>query len=602
MMIPRYRSQDALDRRGSIGALVTIFGRFFRFLLPYWDKLLLVLLVGQANAFIWLIPPLLSIRIIDEVFPQRNWTLGVHIVLASLAVEIFGLYLNLVTGYVQEWLAMFVTYRIQFGFLRHLQRLSLSFLRTRPAGEHLLRATDDPGETSDLILRTIPDLVVPFQTLAANVAIIAVIKPQLALLALAYVIPFATIQHLFTGWIRNRTKSLMAREQEHQGRFVELIHAFKTTRALNREATERRKLLTTWARVRRAQWRIWWLDFFREGALEHLQFLIFLIALPLLTIHWVIGGQMTMGEYVAAGWIISRFVEPVEMIVEWFQGTRLQLVQGERMLDTLDVEPDVEDDEHAEALPSRIDGRITFDGVSYAYPGGPQVLRDIKLTIEPGETLAIVGPSGAGKSTLLGLVCRFHRPTKGRVLLDGYDINRVKRSSLMRHVGVCLQDTLLLMGTVGENIWYGGVDPSRAEIEEAARLAGVHDFVVDLPGGYETMLGEDGNLSGGQAQRIGLARAIVRDPRVLLLDEVTNNLDPVLHREIVQSLRGVSRGRTVLMVSHSLLDIQDADRICVLNERGEVSQLGRHDELMAAAGKYRQMWSDDRPRLDHEGG
>jgi ABC-type multidrug transport system fused ATPase/permease subunit len=593
MMVPRYQSQDALDRRGSIGTLAIIFGRFFRYLLPYWDKILLVVLVGQANALINLIPPLLSIRIIDEVLPQRNWTLGVHIVLASLGVEIFGLYLNLVTRYVYEWLHMFVGYRIEFGFLRHLQKLSLSFLQTRPAGEHLMRATSDPSEIGNLVIRTIPDLVVPFQTLAANVAVIAVIKPQLALVALAYVIPFTILQHLFIGWIRNRSKSLMAREQEQQGRFVELIHAFKTSRAFNREATERRKLFTTWARVWRARWRIWWLEFFQEGAVEHLGFLVFLIAMPLLTIRWVLGGQMTMGEYVAAGWLIWRFVDPVAMIVEWFQGTRLQLVQGERMLDTLDVKPDLEDNEHAETLPSRIDGRITLDNVSYAYPGGPQVLRNINLAIEPGERLAIVGPSGAGKSTLLGLICRFHRPTEGRVLLDGHDINRVRRSSLMRHVGVCLQDTLLLMGTIGENIWYGGIDPSRAEIEEAAGLAGIHDFVVDLPDGYETMLGEDGNLSGGQEQRIGLARAVVRDPRVLLLDEVTTNLDPLLHREIVESLRGASRGRTVLMVSHSLLDIHDADRICVLNERGEVAQLGRHEELMAAAGIYRQMWSDD---------
>ncbi len=593
MMIPRYQSQDALDRRGSIGTLATIFGRFFRYLLPYWDKVLLVVLVGQANALIQLIPPLLSIRIIDEVFPQRNWTLGVYIVLASLGVELFGLYLNIVTGYVYEWLHMFVGYRIQFGFLRHLQKLPLSFLQSRPAGEHLLRATHDPEEISDLMVRTIPDLVVPFQTLAANVAMIAVIKPQLALLALGYVIPFATMQHLFIGWLRNRSKSLMAREQEHQGRFVELIHAFKTTRALNREATERRKLFTTWAREWRASWRVWWIEFFQRAALEHLAFLFSLVALPLLTIRWVIAGQMTPGEYVAAGWIIWRFVEPVEMIVDWFQETRLQLVQGERMLDTLDVKPDVEDDDHTETLPPTIDGRITLENVSYAYPGGPPVLRNINLTIEPGQRLAIVGPSGAGKSTLLGLLCRFHRPTEGRVLLDGHDINRVRRSSLMRHVGVCLQDTLLLMGTIGENIWYGGIDPSREEIEGAARLAGIHDFVVDLPDGYETMLGEDGNLSGGQEQRLGLARAIVRDPRVLLLDEVTTSLDPMLHREIGHSLRSVSRGRTVLMVSHSLLDIHDADLICVLNERGELVQLGRHDGLMAAAGLYRQMWSDD---------
>ena len=598
MMIPKYRSQDALDRRAGIATLTAIFGRFIRFLLPYWDKMLLVLLVGQANAFMQLVPPLLSIRIIDEVFPQKNWRLGVGIVLASLGVELFSLYLNLVNRYVYHWVRMFVGYRIQFGFLRHLQKLPLSFLQSRPAGEHFVRATEDPDAMADLIVDTFPDVVIPFQMIAANLAIIALIKPQLALLALAFVIPFAITQHFFIGWIRNLTKSIMARVQEHHGRYIELIHAFKTTRALNREATERSKLLTTWARVWRADWRIWWAEFFRDAGLEHLSFLVFLVALPLLTIRWVIGGQMTMGEYVAAGWIISRLVDPIEMIVEWFQGTRLRLVHAERILDTLEVEPDAEDDEHAARFPSRIDGRITLDNVSYAYPGGPQVLRNINLTIEPGQKLAIVGPSGAGKSTLIGLICRFHRPTDGRVLLDGHDINRVTRRSLMRHIGVCLQDTLLLMGTIGENIWYGGVDPSKEEIEEAARLAGIHDFVVDLPNGYETMVGEDGNLSGGQTQRIGLARALVRDPRVLVLDEVTTNLDPLLHREIVQSLRSCSRGRTVLMVSHSLLDIQDADRICVLNERGEIVQMGRHEELMAAAGMYRQMWLVDQ----HEAG
>ena len=601
MMIPRYTSQDALGRTAGIGTLVKILGRFMRFLAPYWDKMLLMVLVNQATAFVGLLPALFSIRVIDEAFPQKNWHLGVTLILASYGTGLFNYYFLLVNSYIYNWIHMFVGYRIQFGFLRHLQKLSMSFYESRPVGEHLTRATFDPVKVEGIVVDSIPNSVAPFQTLFANLTVISTIKPALAWISLAFLLPYLVGQHLLTGWMRNVTKQQMARYQENYARYVELLNAFKTTRAMNREATERRKYWTTWARYKRAEWKMFWVNVIRTNTLDNLYWIFSMVVIPLFTIYWVIGDNMTLGEYVAAGWIVNQFLSPVTQLGNFFQGIRTDLVYAERLLDTLEIAPELEDELHARNLPSEVSGRIELENVSYAYPKGQQVLRNISLTVEPGQKVAIVGPSGAGKSTLLGLLCRFYNPTEGRVLVDGCDLRDVRRGSLMANIGVCLQDTLVLMGTIGENIWYGGRDPSREEIEEAAKLAGIHDWILSLPEGYETELQEGGQLSGGQKQRIGLARALVRDPRIMLFDEVTANLDPLLHREVLNSLRQSCDGRTVVMVSHNLADIHDSNLVFVLSGEGELVQQGTHEELLAVSGLYRRMWQLDEAERELEG-
>jgi ABC-type multidrug transport system fused ATPase/permease subunit len=375
---------------------------------------------------------------------------------------------------------------------------------------------------------------------------------------------------------------------------VELLDAFKTTRALNREATERRKYWTTWMRSKRVDWTLFWIGFVQDNSINQYYNVFTGIVVPLVTIWWVIGEKMTVGEYMAAGWIVSQFLNPIQSLASFFQDLRTNLVYAERLLDTLEVEPDMVDEQHAHHLPARIEGRIQLEHVSYSYPGRPGVLHHIDLTIEPGQKVALVGPSGAGKSTLLGLICRFYNPTEGRVSIDGHDLRSLTRASLMAHIAVCLQDTIVLMGSVADNIWYGGRNPTQQQIEHAAKLAGIHDFIVSLPDGYDTQLGEGGQqLSGGQIQRIGLARALARDPRIILFDEVTSDMDPLLHREVLGTLRDACKGRTVIMVSHDLVDIMDADLIGVLDSTGEIAQRGRHSDLMAAPGLYREMWYEE---------
>jgi ABC-type multidrug transport system fused ATPase/permease subunit len=598
MMKPQYKSQDALDRQSGIPTLMKIFGRFLRLLLPYWDKMLLWLIVNQIGAFVNLIPALLGIRIIDEVFPQRNWGLGVTLVWANFTISYLIYFIYLSNNYVWAWIRMFVGYRIQFGFLRHLQQLSITFYESRPVGEHMQRATGDPAVVEAIIVDTIPNAIGPFQRLFASVTVIATIKPELAWMALVYIIPYLIGQHLFTTWFRNLSKMQLARGQENTARLIELLSAFKTTRALNREATERRKYWVTWSRCKRMDWRVWWVTALQQNTLDNYAGIFTTVAIPLFTIYWVIGDKMTIGEYGAAGWIVGQFLNPIQALAGFFQGIRRQLVNAERLLDTLEVEPDMVDEKHARNLPAKITGRIKMENVSYAYPGGGPVLRNISLTIEPGQKAAIVGPSGAGKSTLLGMLCRFYNPAEGRVSIDGYDLRNVTRPSLMQHIGVCLQDTLILMGTIGENIWYGGLDPSREEIEAAAKLAGIHDFIMTLPEGYNTVLAESGQLSGGQKQRIGLARVLVRDPRIILFDEITSAMDPLLHHEVIDSLRECCKGRTVAMISHNLLDVRDADVIFVINSHGEMAQQGKHEDLMAVPGLYQQLWR--REELDRE--
>jgi len=262
---------------------------------------------------------------------------------------------------------------------------------------------------------------------------------------------------------------------------------------------------------------------------------------------------------------------------------------AERIFQVLDIQPEIRDAPQAVELIS-VKGEIVFDRVHFRYPNGNEVLRGVSFRIRPGEKVAIVGKSGVGKTTIAMLLMRFYDPTEGRILLDGLDLRKIRLKSLRRHIGLVLQDTFLVDGTVKENIALGNPEATDEEIVEAAKLASAHEFIERLPNGYETWVGEGGAfLSVGQRQRIALARALLKKPAILVLDEVTSHLDAESEAAIQQAIEGALRGRTVILIAHRLSTVKNADRILVLQE-GQIVEEGRHEDLVTADTYYRRLY------------
>lgn len=563
--------------------------RLVRLCRPFWGKMALSIAAMAGMTVLGLVPPLLLRTLVDQVLggPRRLELLPV-LIGALVAVQLGNA--GLVAA--QLWLAHLVSY----GFCRqmrdqlyaHLQHLSLSFYEARQTGELMSRVIGDVEEVRLFVEHGADALVSDGLKLAGIAVVLFALNPRLALVALAPVPLMALLMVRFARQVRPCYRDTRERLAGVSGRLQDNLTGVRVIKAFSQEPREEERFgrlvrehhgsqLTALAVAARYNPTLAFLN--GAGGVAVLGYGAGL----------VLAGQLTLGELFAFTAYVAMFYQPVRNLAQVNDTLQLALAGTERLFEILDEEPEVEDTPEA-VDPGRLSGRLELEHVTFRYPTGDVVLRDVCLQVRPGERVALVGRSGAGKTTLIQLVVRFYDPTSGRVLADGHDLRTIRQQALRAQTAMVLQDTFLFNGSVRENIAYGCPDAAPEEIEAAARMANAHGFIRQLPRGYDTEIGERGvKLSGGQKQRVAIARAVLTDPAILILDEATSSVDAESEALIQEALGRAMAGRTTLIIAHRLSTIRNADTIVVL-EGGRIVDRGTHAELYGRGGTYRELY------------
>ncbi|MGD8627026.1 MAG: ABC transporter ATP-binding protein [Anaerolineae bacterium] len=490
--------------------------------------------------------------------------------------------------YLLSWVGQRVLATLRADLFRHLQALSLGYHDTHIVGVTISRLINDVAIINELLSQGLITLVGDSLMLIGIVAVMVTMSPRLALLTLA-VVPLMTGATLvFASKAQTAFRRTRARIAAVVGDLAEDLSAMRVIQAFAQEETSHEQFETVNRANREAHVEAMSLSFVYLPTVEFLAMLATGIVL------WfgglaVAAEELTLGVVVAFLAYVSRFFQPIQELSQLYTTMQAAMAGGEQVLALLDTQPEVEDRTDAVEMPA-IEGRVVLDEVSFSYRGDARVLHDVSLTIEPGQTVALVGPTGAGKTSIANLVARFYDVTEGTVSIDGLDVRAVQQRSLRRQMGLVPQDPFLFSGTVADNIGFGRPEAERAAVEEAARLANAHEFIAALPEGYETEILEGGvNLSVGQRQLICIARAVLAAPRLLILDEATSSVDTVTEMLIQEALQRLLAGRTAIVIAHRLSTIVNADLICVV-EAGRIVQRGRHEALLAQGGLYRDLY------------
>ena len=567
--------------------------RILSYLKPYWPQFLLVFLAILLSATVGLLPSIITGRIVDEALVGRNMKLLIQLLLAAFATLTISQVIGVLESYINAWISQRIIFDMKNQMYDHLQRMPHAFFTSERQGDIITRMNTDISGVSSVISGTLSSIVSNVATVVTTLVALFTMSPKLALVGMV-VIPLLILPTKSVGKTRWKLLSASQEKNDEMNQLVNetlSVSGSLLVKLFTREDREYQRFVDVNKEVTRLN-----LKEQRSGKWFMVLMGMFTQLGPLLIYfaggYFIISKSdptLTVGTITATVALINRLYRPVQSLLNIQVDFTRSLALFTRIFDYFDMKNTIVSPENG-LKPDLKDAEIRYDHVVFSYDPEKPLLTDIDFTVPAGKMYAIVGPSGSGKSTVVNLIPRLYDVLGGAVTLGGVDVREMDLAWLRSNIGVVTQETYLFNGTIRENLLYAKEDATQEELEEACRIANIHDYISRQPEGYETLVGNRGlKLSGGEKQRISIARVILKNPKILILDEATSALDSISEHAIQAALEHLMEGRTSIVIAHRLSTILKADKILVV-EGGKIAEQGDHESLLAKGGIYRELY------------
>ncbi|RED56218.1 MULTISPECIES: ABC transporter ATP-binding protein [Cohnella] len=567
--------------------------RHFRRALVYIKRqkkpMIIAFVLSALSAGIGLSAPLIMQHVVDVTIPAKDKTGLVGWSALIFATIVFSVILATIRSRIMTRVGQDIIFEIRHDLFKHLQKLPFQYYDDRPQGKILIRVVNYVNAVSDVLSNGIINFILEIMNLLFIAAFMFAVDARLSLIILGGLPIFLGIMLLIKTKQRRAWQAVSNKSSNLNAYMQESISGIRVTQIFTREERNEGLFTRLAANARQTWMKAMYLNFLVPFTVDNLTTIV-TTALFFVGLLWMGPAEITFGVILAMSGYAARFWQPILNLSNLYNSFINAIAYLERIFETLDEPVTVTDVPDALELPT-LQGRVTFDDVTFAYEPGHNILEHLSFDIKPGESVALVGPTGAGKTTVVNLISRFYNVTGGRILVDGQDIAEATLQSLRSQMGIMLQDSFIFSGTIMDNIRYGKLDATEEEVIAAAKTVRADDFIREFERGYMTEVNERGSkLSQGQRQLISFARTLLANPRILILDEATSSIDARTERLLQQGLNELLKGRTSFIIAHRLSTVKNCDRIMYISDKG-VAESGSHDELLALRGRYHKLYS-----------